>query len=147
MTEFIFNEPDLRDEDLRLIRDQVRRYVNETIIPNGEEWEKAGAVPRQVFRDLGKLGLLGMRHPVEYGGSGLGAMASVIFGEELGRGSFGGVTAALTVHSDMSIAHIAHRGSHEQKQRYLPAACAGEKVGAICVTEPHAGSEIGRAHV
>ncbi|MBN8975226.1 MAG: acyl-CoA dehydrogenase family protein [Rhizobiales bacterium] len=142
MTEFIFNEPDLRDEDLRLIRDQVRRYVNEMIIPNGEAWEKAGMVPRQVFRDLGKLGLLGMRHPVEYGGSGLGAMASVILGEELGRGSFGGVTAALTVHSDMSIAHIAHRGSPEQKQRYLPAACAGEKVGAICVTEPHAGSDV-----
>ena len=142
MTEFIFNEPDLRDEDLRLIRDQVRRYVNETIVPNGEEWEKAGMVPRQVFHDLGKLGLLGMRHPVEYGGSGLGAMSSVILGEELGRGSFGGVTAALTVHSDMSIGHIAHRGTHEQKQRYLPAACAGEKVGAICVTEPHAGSDV-----
>lgn len=142
MTEFIFNEPDLRDEDLQLIRAQVRRYVSEMILPNGDAWEKAGMVPRQVFRDLGKLGLLGMRHPVEYGGSGLGAMSSVILGEELGRGSFGGVTAALTVHSDMSIAHIAHRGSPEQKQRYLPAACAGEKVGAICVTEPHAGSDV-----
>jgi acyl-CoA dehydrogenase len=69
-------------------------------------------------------------------------MASVVLGEELARSSFGGVAAALTVHSDMSIGHIAHRGTHEQKQRYLPAACAGEKVGAVCVTEPGAGSDV-----
>lgn len=142
MTEFEFNEPDLLDDDLRMIRAQVRRYVNEVIIPQADAWEAAGRVPREVFRDLGNLGLLGMRHPVEYGGGGLGAMASVILGEELSRCSFGGVATALTVHSDMSIGHIAHRGTHAQKQRYLPAACAGEKVGAICVTEPHAGSDV-----
>ncbi len=142
MNDFEFNEPNLLDEDHRLIRDQVRRYVNEVIVPNGEAWEAAGAIPRQVFRDLGALGFLGMRHPVEYGGGGLGAMASVVLGEELGRGGFGGVTAALTVHSDMSVGHIAHRGTHAQKARYLPAACAGEKVGAVCVTEPHAGSDV-----
>lgn len=142
MTEFEFNEPDLLDDDLRMIRAQVRRYVNEVIIPQADAWEAAGRVPREVFRDLGNLGLLGMRHPVEYGGGGLGAMASVILGEELSRCSFGGVATALTVHSDMSIGHIAHRGTNAQKQRYLPAACAGEKVGAICVTEPHAGSDV-----
>jgi acyl-CoA dehydrogenase len=71
------------------------------------------------------MGFLGMRHPVEYGGGGLGAMASVVLGEELARSSFGGVAAALTVHSDMSISHIAHRGTHEQKQKYLPDACRG----------------------
>src|SRR4029079_4521801 len=91
---------------------------------------------------FGALGFLGMRHPVEYGGGGLGPMASVVLGEELARASYGGVASALTVHSDMSISHIAHRGSHQQKQRYLPAACAGEKVGAVCVTEPNAGSDV-----
>jgi acyl-CoA dehydrogenase len=69
-------------------------------------------------------------------------MASVILGEEIARCTYGGVAAAITVHTDMSISHIAHRGTHEQKQRYLPAACAGEKIGAICVTEPHAGSDV-----
>jgi acyl-CoA dehydrogenase len=69
-------------------------------------------------------------------------MSSVVLGEELSRSSFGGVASAITVHSDMSIAHIAHRGTHEQKQRYLPAACAGDKIGAICVTEPGAGSDV-----
>jgi acyl-CoA dehydrogenase len=142
MTEFEFQEPDFLGEDLRMVRDQVRRFVNEEIVPYGEAWEASGEIPRKLFRDLGALGFLGMRHPVEYGGGGMGAMASVVLGEELSRSTFGGVASALTVHSDMSIGHIAHRGTHEQKLKYLPAACAGEKVGAICVTEPGAGSDV-----
>jgi acyl-CoA dehydrogenase len=142
MIEFEFNEPNNLGEDLRMVRDQVRRYVNEVIIPQGDEWEAKGEIPRSVFRDLGAMGFMGMRHPEQYGGGGLGAMSSVVLGEELSRSTFGGVASALTVHSDMSVSHIAHRGTHEQKQRYLPACCAGEKVGAICVTEPHAGSDV-----
>lgn len=139
---FEFAEPALLDDDLSMVRTQVRRFVEERIAPNGEAWEVAGEMPREIFRDLGSLGLLGMRHPVEYGGGGLGAMFSVVLAEELSRSSFGGVASSLTVHSDMSISHIAHRGTPGQKQKYLPAACAGEKVGAICVTEPNAGSDV-----
>ena len=142
MTDFDFNEPDVLSEDLRMVRAQVRRYVEEVIVPQADAWERAGEIPRAAFRDFGRLGFLGMRHPVEYGGGGLGAMASVVLGEELSRCTYGGVAAAFTVHSDMSIAHIAQRGTHAQKQRYLPAACAGEKIGAVCVTEPHAGSDV-----
>ncbi len=142
MTEFEFNEPDMLDDTLRMIRQQVRRFVRDVIMPNGDVWEQEGRVPREVFERFGSLGFLGMRHPVEYGGGGLGAMASVVLGEELARSSYGGVASALTVHSDMSVSHIAHRGTHEQKQRYLPAACAGSKIGAICVTEPNAGSDV-----
>lgn len=142
MNEFEFNESDALDEELRMLRAQVRRFVNEVIVPQADVWEAEGRIPREVFLELGRLGFLGMRHPSEYGGGDMGAMASVVFGEELGRSSYGGVAAAITVHSDMSIAHIAHRGNHEQKQRYLPAACAGEKIGAVCVTEAHAGSDV-----
>jgi acyl-CoA dehydrogenase len=142
MTEFEFNEPDIIDEDLRMVRAQVRRYVDEVIVPQADAWEQGGEIPREAFRDFGRLGFLGMRHPLEYGGGGLGALASVVLGEELARSTYGGVAAAFTVHSDMSVGHIAHRGTHEQKQRYLPAACAGEKIGAVCVTEPHAGSDV-----
>ncbi|MCK9512138.1 MAG: acyl-CoA dehydrogenase family protein [Pigmentiphaga sp.] len=142
MTEFEFQEPELLDDTLRMVRQQVRRFVNEVIVPNGDAWESAGEIPREVFRQFGSLGFLGMRHPPEYGGGGLGALSSVVLGEELARSSYGGVAAALTVHSDMSISHIAHRGTPEQKQRYLPPACAGDEVGAICVTEPHAGSDV-----
>ena len=142
MGHFEFAEPALRDEALLMIRAQIRRYVDERIAPNGDAWEAAGEFPREVFRELGALGLLGMRHPVEYGGGGLGALSSVILAEELARSSYGGVASSLTVHTDMSISHIAHRGAEAQKQRYLPAACAGELVGAVCVTEPDAGSDV-----
>lgn len=142
MVEFDFAEPDILDEDLKLIRAQLKRFVRETIVPQGDQWERTGRIPAEVFRELGRLGFLGMRHPVEYGGGGLGAVASVILGEELARSGYGGVAAGITVHSDMSISHIAHRGTPEQKRRYLPDACAGERIGAICVTEPHAGSDV-----
>jgi acyl-CoA dehydrogenase len=142
MTEFEFLEPDFLDEDLRMVRDQVRRFSKERIVPFADAWEASGEIPRSLFRELGELGFLGMRHPVDYGGGGLGALASVVLGEELARSGYGGVASALTVHSDMSISHIAHRGSHEQKQKYLPDACAGRKVGAVCVTEPGAGSDV-----
>lgn len=142
MIEFEFEEPDTLGEDLRMIRAQLRRFVREVIVPRADEWEQSGEISRDLFLELGRLGFLGMRHPVEFGGSGLGAMSSVILGEELARSSYGGVAAAVTVHSDMSISHIANRGTPEQKRRYLPAACAGEKVGAICVTEPNAGSDV-----
>ncbi|WP_249137428.1 acyl-CoA dehydrogenase family protein [Bradyrhizobium tropiciagri] len=139
---FEFAEPAMLDDDLVLVRSQIRRYVEERIVPEAEGWEQAGEIPRQVFRDLGGLGVLGMRHPVEYGGGGLGALSSVVLAEELSRSSFGGVASSLTVHSDMSISHIAHRGTEAQKLRYVPAACAGEKVGVVCVTEPNAGSDV-----
>lgn len=142
MTDFDFLEPDLLDEDLRMVRQQVRRYVEQVIVPQAEAWEHAGEIPRQAFRDFGALGFLGMRHPVEYGGGGLGSLASVVLGEELSRSTFGGVASAFLVHSDMSVSHIAHRGTPEQKAKYLPACCTGEKVGAVCVTEPHAGSDV-----
>jgi acyl-CoA dehydrogenase len=142
MIEFEFQEPDLLDEDLRMVRDQVRRFSRERIVPFADEWEATGEIPRSLFRDLGELGFLGMRHPVEYGGGGMGPLASVVLGEELARSGYGGVASALTVHSDMSVSHIAHRGTHEQKQKYLPDACAGRKVGAVCVTEPGAGSDV-----
>lgn len=142
MTTFEFKEPDVLTEELCIVRSQVRRYVEEVIVPAADSWELSGEIPRDIFRELGKLGFLGMRQPVEYGGGGLGSLASVVFGEELARSTYGGVASAITVHSDMSMLHIAHRGTHEQKMRYLPAVCAGEKIGAICVTEADASSDV-----
>jgi acyl-CoA dehydrogenase len=68
MTEFEFNEPNILGEDLQMVRHQVRRLVNDVIIPHGDAWEASGEIPREVFRQFGELGFLGMRHPVEYGG-------------------------------------------------------------------------------
>jgi acyl-CoA dehydrogenase len=129
-------------EEMRLIRAQVRRFVAEEIVPRGEAWEADGMVPREVLRHMGELGFLGMRHPEDYGGSGLGAMASLILSEELGRSTFGGFSATVLVHTDMASPHLARYGSSAQKERYLPAICRGEIITAVAVTEPGAGSDV-----
>lgn len=142
MSEFYFSEPDFLTEDLRMLRGTVRRFVDTHITPKADAWEVSGEIPRELFREMGKLGLLGMRHPEEYGGGGLGPMCSVILAEELSRSGYGGVASSITVHTDMSISHIAKRGNDAQKKKYLPAACRGERIGAVCVTEPGAGSDV-----
>ncbi|MGQ0697004.1 MAG: acyl-CoA dehydrogenase family protein [Panacagrimonas sp.] len=142
MPAFEFMEPATLGEDLAMLRASVRRFVEQVVIPNGDQWEQDGRVPREIFRQMGKLGFLGMRHPLEYGGSDLGPLASVIFNEELGRSTYGGFATSVSVHTDMSMSHIAHRGTAAQKAKYLPAVCSGEKVGAVCITEPGAGSDV-----
>ena len=135
-------DPPCITEELRLLREQVRRFVNEEVTPVADAWEKDGFIPRPVFRRLGELGLLGMRHPVAYGGTDLGPVASVLWAEELGRSGYGGVPASVLVHTDMSSTHIGRRGTDEQKRKYLPGIIGGEKIVAIAVTEPGAGSDV-----
>lgn len=142
MPEFRFADPSCMTEELRMLRAQVRRFVEEEVTPEAPAWESEGAIPREVFRKMGELGLLGMRHPAEYGGTELGAVASMVFAEELARSTFGGFTASVLVHTDMSSTHVSRRGTDAQKRRYLPSFIAGEKVCAIAVTEPFAGSDV-----
>jgi len=129
-------------EELRLLRDQLRRFMAEEVVPHGEAWEVEGMVPRDVLRRMGGLGFLAMRHPEEHGGAGLGAMASLILSEELGRATFGGFSATVLVHTDMASPHLARYGNAAQKARYLPAICRGEIITAVAVTEPGAGSDV-----
>lgn len=140
--EFRFQDPPSLPEHLVQMRDQVRRFVEKEVVPAGEEWERAGKIPREIYRRMGELGLLGMRYPVEYGGTDLGPLASMVFAEELGRSTFGGFTSSILVHTDMSAGHITLRGTPEQKAKYLPAIVRGEIVCSIAVTEAHAGSDV-----
>ena len=142
MKTFDLIDPPCITEELRLLRQQVRRFVAEEVLPVADAWEKEGRIPRQVYRRLGELGLLGMRHPLEHGGTDMGPVASVLFAEELGRSGYGGLPASVLVHTDMSATHISRRGSEEQKARYLPDIVRGEKIVAIAVTEPAAGSDV-----
>ncbi len=139
---FRLPDPDFVPEELQMLRTQVRRFVETEIQPHAEDWEEAGEIPRELFRKLGALGLLGMQHAEDYGGTQMGALASVVFGEELSRSTFGGVTAAITVHTDMSASHISRVGTPEQKAEWLPRICAGEVVCAIAVTEAGGGSDV-----
>jgi acyl-CoA dehydrogenase len=136
------NEPIYFTEEHRQFRDNLRRFIDQEIVPRAAPWEEAGMVPREVMRQMGELGYLGIRYPETYGGSGLDTVYSAILAEELGRSTFGGYAVTVTVHTDMASPHLANFGSPEQLQRYLPSLIRGETVCAVAVTEPDAGSDV-----
>ncbi|MES2227762.1 MAG: acyl-CoA dehydrogenase family protein [Pseudomonadota bacterium] len=136
------NEPIYFNEEHRQFRDNLRRFIDQEIVPRAAAWEESGMVPREVMRQMGGLGYLGVRYPEQYGGSGLDTVYSAILAEELGRSTFGGFAVTVTVHTDMASPHLANFGSPEQLQRYLPPLIRGEKVCAVAVTEPDAGSDV-----
>jgi acyl-CoA dehydrogenase len=136
------NQPIYFTEEHRLFRDQLRRFVEQEIVPHAAPWEEAGMVPRAVLRQMGALGFLGLRYPEQYGASALDTVYSAILAEELGRSTFGGFAVTVTVHTDMASPHLANFGTPEQLARYLPAIVRGEKICAVAVTEPDAGSDV-----
>jgi acyl-CoA dehydrogenase len=129
-------------EDLEAIRQQTRRFVEEKVLPQADEWEKSSRVPREILKEMGAIGFFGLRVPEQYGGIGLGALASVTFAEELGRSTYGGFSITALVHTDLAMPYLLNFGSTEQKERWLPAMVAGETITAIAVTEPDAGSDV-----
>ncbi|CAM5771320.1 acyl-CoA dehydrogenase family protein [Bosea minatitlanensis] len=129
-------------EEHEALRDQVRRFVETEIKPHALQWEEDGFVPRELLRKMGALGFFGIRYPAEYGGSEMDTLATVVLAEELGRSTFSGVAITALVHTDMASVHIANAGSKAQKDKYLPDIIAGEKIVAVAVTEPDAGSDV-----
>jgi acyl-CoA dehydrogenase len=130
------------DEDLDAIRAQVGEYVSREVAPHADEWEAAGAVPREILDEMGKLGFFGLRIPEEYGGVGLGHVASVVFAEELGRSTSGGFAITVLVHTDLATPYVTNFGSDALKKKWLPRFATGELTTAIGVTEPDAGSDV-----
>lgn len=128
--------------EYELLRDQVRRFVDEEIKPYADRWEEDGFVPRPVLRRMGELGFFGIRYPAEYGGAEMDAVASVIFAEELGRSTYGGVGIATLVHTDMASVHVFHDGTRAQRARWMPGIISGEVITAVAITEPDAGSDV-----
>ena len=130
------------DPDLEAIRLSVREFVEKEIVPNVEDWEEAGEVPREVLQHMGKLGFFGLRVSEEDGGIGLGHVATVVFAEEMGRCTAGGSSITVLVHTDLAIPYLSRFGSAEQKQRWMPGFLTGDMITAIGVTEPDAGSDV-----
>ncbi|MGI9016515.1 MAG: acyl-CoA dehydrogenase family protein [Euzebya sp.] len=123
------------------LRATIRRWVQTEIVPHIEEWEQDG-FPSSIIRRAGELGFLGLSVATEFGGSGGDYWATAVMGEELGRCGFGGLPMALGVQTDMATPPIAKFGTAEQKKTYLVPALAGEKIAAIGISEPGAGSDV-----
>jgi acyl-CoA dehydrogenase len=125
-----------------MLRAQVRRFVETEIKPHALAWESEGYVPREVLRRMGSLGFFGIRYPARYGGSEMDTLATVVFAEELGRSTFGGVAITALVHTDMASVHVFNAGSEAQKDKWMPRIVSGEAITAVAVTEPDAGSDV-----
>ena len=125
-----------------LLRDQVARFVADEVEPHGAAWEEQGSVPRDVLRRMGELGFLGLMYPAEYGGAASDPITNLVFAEALSQSTFGGFIVTVLVHTDMASPHLHHAGTKEQLARYMPAIVRGEKITAVAVTEPDAGSDV-----
>jgi len=130
------------EDDLRAIRDQVRQYVENEVVPLVDQWERDEAIPRRELEEMGQLGFFRLRIPEEHGGIGMGHLASVVFAEELGRSTSGGFAITVLVHTDLAAPYVTNCGSESQKDRWLPRFATGELITAIAVTEPDAGSDV-----
>jgi acyl-CoA dehydrogenase len=133
----------LADEH-RQFREQLSRFIAREVVPRAPEWEAAGVLPPELYREMGKLGFLGLAIPQEFGGTELDARGTVVFGEEIGRSSFGGFAASVSDHADMAAPVIVRAGTPAQKQRYLPDIASGQRVLGFAVTEPGGGSDLTR---
>jgi len=131
------------DEEHEQLRETVSRFVDKEIAPHVDEWEAAREFPRELFGRCAELGFLGLKFPEELGGQGGTHLHDAVWVEELARsGGSGGVAAGLNAHTSIAMPPIFKFGTEEQKQRWLPAGIAGEKIGALGITEPGAGSDV-----
>ena len=129
-------------EEHAMLRNTLRRFIADRVLPYGDAWEEQGFVPREVLREMGSLGLLGMRFAPEHGGAGLDTLANVVLAEELGRCTYGGFAVTVLVHTDMASPHLYHAGTAEQLDRWMPDITAGRKITAVAMTEADAGSDL-----
>jgi alkylation response protein AidB-like acyl-CoA dehydrogenase len=123
-----------------MMRTTAREFVEEHVEPHVEDWEEAGEIPDEVVREAGKLGLLGAPISEEYGGSGLDDLTYALLVEEIGAGC-SSLRTSFSVNTSLFGNNIEMFGTEEQKQRYLPEICTGEKRGAWALTEHDSGSD------
>ena len=130
------------NEDLEALRTEFNRFVVNEIVPQGDNWEEQGHVPREVLQQMGTLGFLGLRHPEKFGGLGLGPLSSAVFSESLGASTYAGFEVTVLVHTDMASPHLIHSGNDDQLERFMGPIISGDCITAIAVTEPAAGSDV-----
>ncbi|TGE01230.1 isovaleryl-CoA dehydrogenase [Methylobacterium nonmethylotrophicum] len=128
-------------ETAEAIRDSVRSFAQDRIAPRAEEIDRTNTFPRDLWPEMGALGLHGITVEEEYGGLGLGYLAHCVAMEEVSRAS-ASVGLSYGAHSNLCVNQIRRNGSEAQKRRYLPKLISGEHVGALAMSEPGAGSDV-----
>ncbi len=129
-------------EEHQIFRQQVRAFAETELAPKVDEWERAKLFPNSVFKRAGELGILGAHYPEEVGGGGGDFWMSVVKAEELTHCGSAGVTMGLLVQADMATPVINDLGTPEVKAEFLTPAIHGDKIAALGVSEPGAGSDV-----
>jgi alkylation response protein AidB-like acyl-CoA dehydrogenase len=123
-----------------LVRDTARDFAQTRLAPNARDWEAAGAVPAEIFAEMGALGFLGMTVPEALGGAGLDYVSYALALMEIAGGD-GGISTIMSVNNAPVCAILVSRGTAAQQERFLRPLAAGQAIGAFALTEPHAGSD------
>ncbi len=129
-------------EDHQLFRESFRDFLQKEVVPHIEKWEKTGQIERFIWKKFGEMGFFGVNYPEAYGGSNLDLFYTVIFLEELQKVKSSGFAAAMWAHAYLAMTHLNAEGDERIKQEYLATSIAGEKIGALCITEPFGGSDV-----
>lgn len=127
-------------EEQTMIQDMARGYVQERIAPFAEEWDKNKTFPAEALKGLAELGFYGMLVPEQWGGCEIGYVAAALVLEEIAAGD-GACSTIISVTNSVGCMPILNFGTDEQKEKFLKPLASGEKLGAFCLTEPHAGSD------
>jgi isovaleryl-CoA dehydrogenase len=127
--------------DIDMLRETVRRFSQEKIAPRAAEIDESNAFPRDLWPQLGELGLLGVTADEKWGGAGLGYLEHCVAMEEISRAS-GSVGLSYGAHSNLCVNQINRNGNDTQRKTYLPKLISGEHVGALAMSEPGSGSDV-----
>ena len=125
-----------------LFHAMIKRCLSQEVAPYYDEWEAAGEIPRSLWHSLGAAGLLGIDLDEQHGGSGADIAITQLALEELSRQGFGGLASAYNIHANIVMPYLQNLGTAAQCERWLPAMARGDALGAIAMTEPHAGSDL-----
>jgi acyl-CoA dehydrogenase len=129
------------NEEHEAFRRTIRQFLEAEAIPNIDQWEADGKIPREFWKKFGEMGYFGLCYPEEYGGSNLDFFYNVVMLEEISKIFSGGFAITAAVQVFMSTPYILHHGSDYLKEEFLKPAIAGDKIGCIGITEPGAGSD------
>lgn len=129
-------------EEHQLFRESFRDFLHKEVVPHIEKWEKTGTIERFIWKKFGEMGFFGLKYSEAYGGLNLDLFYTVIFLEELQKINSSGFAAAMWAHAYLAMTHLNAEGSEQIKQDYLAPSISGDKIGALCITEPFGGSDV-----
>jgi butyryl-CoA dehydrogenase len=130
----------LPNEEQLAVRDMASRFARDELVPKAADWDRDRVFPKDVFRQMGALGFLGMLVPEEHGGAMTDHVAYALALEEVAAGC-GAVSTVMSVHNSVACVPVLRYGTEAQKSEWLEPMARGEALGAFCLTEPHAGSD------